>query len=94
MAVDLATAKIQLNLTTTDDDVLVTRLLKVAQEYVESQLGYNIVVQPASALEHAIYLLVGHLYANREASVIGVNAAELPLGVSDIINNNRNWSWC
>jgi uncharacterized phage protein (predicted DNA packaging) len=97
MAVDLATAKLQLNLTTTDDDTLVTRLITAAQDWLERQLGYTIATQypdgAPHALDHAVYLMTAHYYANREASLVGVNAAELPLGVCDIVNDYRNWSW-
>lgn len=97
MAVDLATAKIQLNLSSTDDDALVTRLITAAQDWLERQLGYTLAAQYPNAvppaLDHAVLLMTGHYYANREASVIGVTAAELPLGVCDIVSDYRNYSW-
>ncbi|MDA9530339.1 head-tail connector protein [Bradyrhizobium sp. CCBAU 25338] len=104
MAVDLATAKQQLNLTTDDDNSLVERLILVAQDWLERQLGYTLadrytVGSPATltvppALDHAVLLMVGHFYANREASLIGgTGGSELPLGVCDIVNDYRDWSW-
>lgn len=97
MAVDLTSAKQQLNLTTLDDDPLVTRLLLAAQDWLERQLGYKITDRyPADvppALDHAVYLMTGHFYANREATLVGVTAAALPLGVCDIVNDYRDWSW-
>lgn len=97
MAVDLATAKAHLNLTTTDDDALVTRLIAVAQGWFESQLGYTIATEypdevPAP-LDHGVLLMVGHYYANREATLAGVISAPLPMGVADIVNDYRKWSW-
>jgi uncharacterized phage protein (predicted DNA packaging) len=97
MSVDLATAKLQLNLTTTDDDALVTRLITAAQDWLQRQLGYTIATEyPTTvppALDHAVLLMTGHYYTNREASLVGVAAGELPLGVGDIVNDYRKWSW-
>jgi hypothetical protein len=107
MAVTFSTAKEQLNITTSDDDALLVRLVQAAQNWLERQLGYTLLSRypidvsdpqlPVStippALDHAVLLLVGHFYANREASVIGVVAGELPLGVCDIVNDYRDWSW-
>lgn len=103
MAVDLATAKQHLNLTTTDDDAFVTRLISVAQSWLENQLGYTLADRfttgsPATlnvppALDHAILMMIADFYANREATVVGVSAAPLPLGVSEIIQDYRDWSW-
>jgi hypothetical protein len=107
MAVTIATAKLQLNLVTTDDDLLVARLITAAQDWLERQLGYTLLSRypidvsipqfPLStippALDHAVCLMVGHYYANREASVVGVTSGELPLGVCDIVNDYRSWGW-
>lgn len=98
----------QLNLTdgqlTADDYQLLDRLIDAAHSWLETQLGYKLgeryppsgspllsTVPPA--LDHAILMMVSHWYANREASVIGVNAIPLPLGVSEIIQDYRDWSW-
>lgn len=96
MAVDLASAKLQLNLTTTDDDMLVTRLITAAQSWLEGQLGYTIATQYPNglpALDQTVMLIVGHFYTNREASIVGMSASEMPFGVSAAIDNYRNWSW-
>ena len=97
MAVDLATAKLHLNLTTTDDDVLVARLILVAKDWLERQLGYTLATEyPAGvppSIDHAQLMMVGHFYANREATMVGFAAGVLPLGVGDIVNDWRHWSW-
>jgi hypothetical protein len=100
---DLVAAKYQLNLTTSDDDILVARLFSAAQDWFEAQLGYKLADRfttgsPATlnippALYHGILLMVGHWYANREGSLVGVSAAPLPLGVCDIVCDWRDWSW-
>ena len=100
---DLAAAKYQLNLTTTDDDVLLARLFSAAQDWLEAQLGYKLADRfttgsPATlnippALYQGILLMTGHWYANREATLVGVSAAPLPLGLSEIVQDWRDWSW-
>jgi hypothetical protein len=97
-------AKQQLNITTTDDDELISRLLDTAQEWLEAQIGYKLADKypptgsPAvstvpTPLDHARLLLVSHWYANREATLVGVSATPLPFGVADIVNDWRDWSW-
>jgi len=104
MTVSLEVAKVHLNVTTDVDDALITRLIAAAQDWFEAQLGYRLADKypdagsPAvstvpPALVQGILLVVGHFYANREATLIGVNAASLPLGVCDIVNDYREWSW-
>jgi uncharacterized phage protein (predicted DNA packaging) len=104
MTVTLDTAKQHLNLTTTDDDDLVTRLIAAARDWLDRQLGYAVATKypqagspltdaTPPALDQAVLLMVGHWYANREATLTGVNAADLPLGVCDIVNDYREWSW-
>ncbi|MCZ4351536.1 head-tail connector protein [Roseovarius aestuarii] len=39
----------------------------------------------------AMLLLTGHYYANRDASLIGVQGGELPLGVKDLLNPHVVW---
>ena len=79
------------------DDALVTRLIGAAQSWLEAQLGYPLAEEfpdeVPGAVEHAILLMVGHYYANREATTVGATGAVLPLGVGDIVNDWRKWSW-
>lgn len=95
--IDIATAKQHLNITTDVDDALVTRLIGVAQSWLESHLGYKLGTEfpdeVPGAIDHAVLMMVGHFYANREATTVGVIGTALPLGVSDIVNDYRNWSW-
>ncbi|HVA17801.1 MAG TPA: head-tail connector protein [Candidatus Dormibacteraeota bacterium] len=57
---------------------------------VTFQYGYAIVPTPFLA---AIKLLAAHWYENREASVVGVTSAELPLGLMDLLTPYRVWSF-
>ncbi|HVV43177.1 MAG TPA: head-tail connector protein [Nitrobacter sp.] len=103
MTVSLDDAKAQLNLTTDDDSGLVMRLITAAQDWLETQLGYKLADRfttgsPATlnvppALDHCQLMMIGHFYANREATLVGVSAAPLPLGVCEIVNDWRDWSW-
>jgi len=99
LSMDLETLKAHCNVTGNADDAVLTRLLDAAQRQIERMLGYALDDQdelpdgvPAD-LEHAIYLLAAHYYENREASVIGVNAAPLPLGVTEVIAEHRRYTF-
>lgn len=37
------------------------------------------------AVRHAVLLLIGHFYENREASMVGVSVSELPLAVDSLL---------
>lgn len=95
--VDLATAKQHLNVTTDVDDAVITRMIGAAQSWLESQLGYSLAEEYPNeipgAIDHAVLMMVGHYYANREATTVGATGAVLPLGVSDIVYSYRKWSW-
>ena len=94
--VDINAAKAHLNLIGADNDDLVGTYAVAAQSWLESKLGYTIIERYPNvpgALIHAVLLMTGHFYANREASIVGTGASELPLGVCDIINDYRDWSW-
>jgi uncharacterized phage protein (predicted DNA packaging) len=97
MILTLEQAKEHLAQTLDDDDALIERLIAASQNHIEDWLGYKIEerypddVPPA--LAHGIALLTAHWYENREASLVGVSAQQLPLGLGDIINDYRDWSW-
>lgn len=101
MIVDLATVKQQLGVTLDIDDVMITRKIAAAQNHIERMLGYKIEEQfggldqddiPPSLVE-AVSQLAAHWYENREATLVGVNAQMLPLGVQDIVREYRCWSF-
>jgi len=45
-----------------------------------------------SAVIAAMKLIIGHLYENREQSIVGVSITELPLGVKALLDTKRIWS--
>lgn len=104
-AVSLADVKAQLNQTMTVDDALIERKIMAAQQHIEGLLGFTLrdeyptqgsIVFPATVpapLVEAVCQLAAWWYAQREAALVGVNAAEIPLGVTDIVNGYRDWSW-
>lgn len=90
-----------LNITGTQDDALLGRLAGAAQELIERQLGFKIEDSYGGesqgpvpeALKQAVRMLVGHWYENREASVVGVAAQPLPMGVDAIVSEFRCYSF-
>lgn len=80
------------------DDELLEGKIEAAQDHVERLLGYKIADEfpsgavPAS-LKEGVRLLAAHWYENREASIVGVSAQEIPYGVREIIREYRSWSF-
>lgn len=107
MIVTLAQMKEHLNLTEdlgTADDALIGRILAAAQNHVERLLGFKIEVNfpptgtpPVSdvpaALVECVCQLAAHWYENREATLVGVSAQELPFGVWEIVREYREYSF-
>ncbi|RWE34994.1 head-tail connector protein [Mesorhizobium sp.] len=81
------------------DDELISGQIDAAQAHLEQLLGFVIAEEFASPLVvpddlvGAVNLLAAHLYENREASVLGATAAELPFGVWDVVRERRNYSF-
>jgi hypothetical protein len=97
MIIELADMKAHLGITTDDDDDLITGKIEAAESHLASLLGFDIETEygtgiPADVLE-ATRQLAAHFYENREATVVGISASELPLGVWDVVANRRSYSW-
>ncbi|MBM3089254.1 phage gp6-like head-tail connector protein [Ensifer sp. T173] len=85
--VTLPLLKSQLNIDHDADDALLEHKIAAAEDWTAGYLGkpladFNPV--PAGIVE-AVLQLAAHLYENREAVLIGVNAYELPYGVIDFL---------
>jgi len=99
MAVDLASLKAHCNVTGTDDDAVLTRLLSAASKHVENVLGYDLddtdeLPEGAPAdLEQAVLMLAADWYENREATLVGVTAQEVPFGVARILDEYRRYTF-
>lgn len=80
------------------DDELLERKIEAAQAHIERLLGYKLDAEypgntvPAD-LKEAIRLLTAHWYENREGTLVGVTAQEIPYGIRDIVREYRNWSF-
>lgn len=101
MIVTVAEAKEQLGQTLDIDDDLITAKIGAAQAHIERLLGYEIEATYGGddqdpipdPLREAVMQLVAAWYENREATVIGLSAAETPLSVQDIVREYRTWSF-
>jgi uncharacterized phage protein (predicted DNA packaging) len=90
--ISLDDIKAHMNLTTDQDDALLTEKLAAAADWVSKYTGIpadsdNI---PASVNE-AVRQLTAHLYENREATLVGITAQQLPFGFLDLLANDRQW---
>lgn len=99
MAIDLNALKEHCNVTGTDDDNVLSRSLSGAQKHLERLLGFaldDVVEFPTGTpadVEMAVLQLAAHWYENREASLVGVSAQVLPLSVTEIVAEYRNYSY-
>lgn len=82
-----------------ETDAFLNRKLAAATAVIEGQLGYKLTDTtelpngaPAD-LEEAILMLAAHLYENREATLVGVTATALPMGVEEIVANHRRYTF-
>ena len=97
MIITLEDAKAHLKVTIADDDALITGKIEAAEAFIDRWLPEdgklaNMAPVPGD-LKEAIRQLVGHLYENREATLVGISADELPLGFWDILNQYRAWTF-
>lgn len=94
-AVTLEEAKKHLNIesTFTEDDDYIQQLISVATEAVliNADCGTLGDGDNNPSLRHAILLLIGNLYANRESTTYST-INEVPNAFRYLINLNRNWS--
>lgn len=87
----LADIKAHVRIDHDDEDADLTGLIETARGHVEAWCGplddFTDGVPPA--LVHAMKLYVGHLYENREATLVGSTGDETPLGFFDLIDAHR-----
>ena len=89
--------KAQLNVTSSDDDALLTQKIASAQGQIERQLGFSIETEypdeTPPALREAVLQLAAWWYEQRETALAGMSANEIPYGVASIVQDYRNWSF-
>jgi hypothetical protein len=85
MTISLDDIKAHLRVTITDDDVIIADKLATATDWVLNYTGISADSTIPTPVNEAIRQLTGHLYANREASLVGVTAQSLPFGVLDLV---------
>jgi uncharacterized phage protein (predicted DNA packaging) len=84
--------KAHLNLTTDQDDALLTDKLAAATDWVANYTGIPADSTTMSAsVNEAVRQLTAHLYENREATLVGITAQQLPFGFLDLLANERQW---
>ena len=104
MIVNVEQMKQQLNLSGipgTDDDALIERKIKAAQDHIERLLGFKIEEtyggtdqeEIPPALIEAVCQLAAHWFENREAALVGVSGEDLPFGLWQIVNEFREYSF-
>lgn len=82
-----------------DENAVLERMLSAATAHLQRLLGFKFDDKthfPEGApadMEMATLQLAAHYYENREASVVGVSAMVIPLGVAEIVAEYRNYSY-
>lgn len=95
--IDLARAKLHLRVDDGEDDILITGWIAAAYLAIEGKIFAKLYEDQAEipegvvgvvideAIHSAAQLIIGHLYANREAVAPG-QAAEIPMGVAWLLD--------
>lgn len=99
MYLELAKVKkhILVDTTFTEDDGYIQSLMDVAEASVAKHIDCNLasIEQEDGTLPppviHAMMLMIGNLYANREPVAVGVSVAELPLSYNYLVNQYRTY---
>ena len=101
MLLDLATVKLHLRVDDSAEDALIGLYVTAAEEFATQFLGRaiyantlaqgadtaGIVINPA--IQAALLLITGKLYAHREDMVVGVSATQLPNGAEYLLQPYR-----
>lgn len=85
MTISLDDMKSHLRVTITDDDVIIADKLATATDWISNYTGIPSNSTNPSPVNEAIRQLTAHLYANREATLVGATAQSLPFGVLDML---------
>lgn len=97
-AIRAATADLRAHLHVDDcpeENVQLNRMQLAAEGWIEAYVGKPLAeFDPLpAAIRMAVLMLAGHFYENREASLVGVTAGEVPFGVRDLVAPYRAWEF-
>lgn len=90
-------AKAHMNIVLDDDDALIAGKIAAAEAWIGKFIGSALDDAEAfpdgtpEPLKEAVRQLVAHLYENREASLVGLNMADVSPGLFDLMNPYRAW---
>lgn len=103
--IDLAAAKLHLRVDGSDEDALITAWIAAAYSNVEGRIFRKVYdsaetipeedttgIKVNEAINAAVLLIVGHLYANREDVLTGTTATALPMGSEFLITPYINFA--
>ena len=92
MAITLALAKQHLEYDADDRDDLIQSYVDAAAQQIADFTGLDVTGDDdAAVLDQAQLLLIGHWFANREAS--GGSMSEIPFAVHSLLANRRLYSF-
>lgn len=74
---------------------LLEQKIAAAEGWIETYIGEPLTsMDPLpAAIREAVLQLAAHFYENREATLVGVSADEMPFGVMTLIRPYRIWSF-
>ena len=69
------------------------QLKEIAGVRIRYVAGWTAAANVLPNITHAVRLLVGHWFENREQTMTGVNITDIPMGVDDLLMPSRIWGW-
>lgn len=78
-----------------EDDAFLAGKIAAAESWIEQYIGEPLAdMDPLpGAIKEAVLQLAAHLFANREAALVGVSASVMPFGVRELISPWREWEF-
>lgn len=91
--VDITTVARSLNIDIPEDESVVARKVHAAEEWIGAFIGRPLAdfEELPWPIHEAVTMLTGHLYENREASLVGVSAEMLPFGIYELLAPYREY---
>lgn len=88
-------AKAHMNIVGDDDNTLIGNKIGAAEAFIDRWLAEPMadMDEVPADLKQAVLMLTAHFYENREATLVGISADEVPFGAWDIINQHREWAF-